>query len=252
MTHIQPRLFGLGAAVLALALAPGCASKKYVRGTIAPVDTRVGVVETKTQTNTDDIAKLDDKVEADVSRLDERTTTALERAADAQTAADRAQGSADEAAARAADARDFARTGLGRLEQTVIDMSRYEKIAGASVLFGFDSSALTVDGQSRLATLVQQAGMSERFILEVRGFTDSTGDPEYNLRLSQRRAEAVVRELNGKHNVPLRAIHRIGLGADNPAGDNKDRAGREQNRRVEVPLFVPKDELAPALTSNRP
>src|SRR5690606_33392281 len=108
MTHIQPRFFGLGAAVLALALAPGCASKKYVRGTIAPVDTRVGVVETKTQTNTDDIAKLDDKVEADVSRLDERTTTALERAADAQTAADRAQGSADEAAARAADARDFA------------------------------------------------------------------------------------------------------------------------------------------------
>ncbi|MBI1356111.1 MAG: OmpA family protein [Acidobacteria bacterium] len=252
MTIIQPKTLGLGAAVLALALGPGCASKKYVRGSIAPVETRVASVEGKSQTNADDIAKLDDKVETDVSRLDERTTTALDRAADAQTAADRAQGTADEASARAADAKDFARTGLGRLEQTVIDMSSYEKAAAASVLFRFDSSVLTDEGKQKIATLVQQAGGRERYIVEVRGFTDSTGDPEYNVRLSQRRAEAVVRELNGKYDVPLRAIHRIGLGEDNPAGENKDRAGREQNRRVELTLYVPKADRPVALSSNRP
>ena len=62
-------------------------------------------------------------------------------------------------------------------------MSRFEKAAAASVLFGFDKSMLTDDGKQRLATLVQQAGDRERYVLEVRGFTDATGNPEYNLQM---------------------------------------------------------------------
>jgi len=249
----QTKALGMGTICLALALAPGCASKKYVRGTMAPVEARVDTLESKTEGNAGDIATLDGQHESDVSRLDERTTDALEQAKDAQTAADRAQGAADDAAARADEARRFADSGLGRLEQTMIDMSRFEKAAAASVLFGFDKSELTDDAKQRLATLVQQAGSSQRYIIEVRGFTDATGDAAYNLQLSQRRAEAVVRELNGKHGVPLRAIHRIGLGEDAPSADNKSREGREKNRRVEVTLFVPKVEGGPvAVSSARP
>lgn len=250
MTLNQTKTLGMGTICLALALAPGCASKKYVRGTMAPVEARVGTLESKTEGNAGDIASLDDQHETDVSRLDERATDALERANQAQTAADRAQGSAEEASAQAEDARRHADAGLGRLEQTMIDMSRFEKMAGASVLFGFDKSELTDDGRQRLATLVQQAGDRDRYVMEVRGFTDSSGNPAYNLQLSQRRAEAVVRELNGKHGVPLRAIHRIGLGEDAPLTDNKTRAAREQNRRVEVTLFVPKASGAVALSRN--
>lgn len=252
MTFTSMKTLGLGTICVGLVFATGCASKKYVRGTMAPVETRVGNLETKTEANAGEIAALDERIETDVSRLDERATDALEQAKQAQTAADRAQGTAEEAAARADDVRRFADNGLGRLEQTMIDMSRYEKAAAASVLFGFDKSELTADGKQRLATLVQQAGDRERYVMEVRGFTDSTGNPAYNLQLSQRRAEAVVRELNGTHDVPLRAIHRIGLGEDAPSGDNKSRAGREQNRRVEVTLFVPKAGNPVALSSNRP
>lgn len=250
MTMNQTKTLGMGTICLALALAPGCASKKYVRGTMAPVEARVGTLESKTEGNAGDIATLDDQHESDVSRLDERATDALEKANEAQTAADRAQGTAEDAAAQAAAARAYADSGLVRLEQTMVDMSRFEKAAGASVLFGFDKSVLNDDGKQRLATLVQQAGGHERYVMEVRGFTDSTGNPAYNLKLSQLRAESVVRELNGKHGVPLRAIHRIGLGEDAPMSDNKSRAGREQNRRVEVTLFVPKAGGPVALSRN--
>jgi len=252
MTLNNMKTFGMGTFCLALALAPGCASKKYVRGTMAPVEARVGTLESKTAGNAGDIATLDSQHEEDVSRLDERSTDALEKANEAQTAADRAQGAADDALIRVAEARSYTESGLGRLERTMVDMTRFEKAAAASVLFGFDKSVLTDEGKQRLATLVQQTGGRERYVMEVRGFTDSTGNPDYNLRLSQRRAEAVVRELNAVHNVPLRAIHRIGLGEDS-SGDNKSRAGREQSRRVEVTLFVPKVDGKPvALTSNRP
>jgi len=48
-----------------------------------------------------------------------------------------------------------------------------------------------------------------RYILEVEGFTDKSGDAEYNLALSRKRADTVVRYLVD-HNVPLRRIHTIG------------------------------------------
>ncbi len=251
MTLNTTKFFGMGTICLALALAPGCASKKYVRNTTAPVEARVDTLESKTVGNSNEISALGERLESDVSRLDERASDALERANDARSAADRAQGSADEAAQQAEAARRHADAGLGRLEQTVIDMSRYEKIGAASVLFGFDRAELTEDARQRLATLVRQAGNHERYVMEVRGFTDSSGNADYNLKLSERRAEVVVRELNGKYGVPLRSIHRIGLGADAPASDNSSREGREQNRRVEVTLYAPKASGPVALTRNQ-
>jgi outer membrane protein OmpA-like peptidoglycan-associated protein len=207
---------------------------------------------------TKEIATLDERVDKDVSRLDERTQSALNDAAKAQESADKAQGSADEAqnaaetaAGAAAEAKTFAGTGLTRLEQTMVDMTRFEERAKESVLFGFDKAELTPESKQQLANLIGQAGSRTRYIVEVRGFTDTTGAADYNLRLSQRRADAVVRELNSTLNVPLRAIHEIGLGADAPAADNKTREGREQNRRVEVTLYVPRAEAGAQVTQSR-
>ena len=115
----------LSAAAISLLVASGCASKKYVRETVAPVQQRVDELDTKTTENRDEIAKLDERVDKDISRLDERTESALQDAAKAQESADKAQGSADTASGQANDARTFAGAGLTRLEQTMVDMTRF-------------------------------------------------------------------------------------------------------------------------------
>ena len=240
-----------GAAALSLVVGTGCASKKYVRESVAPVQQRVNELDEKSTENREEIAKLDERVDKDISRLDERTQSALNDAARAQESADTAQGSADNAADQAAEAKTFAGTGLTRLEQTMVDMTRFEQRASEAILFGFDKADLTPESKQQLAGLITQAGSRTRYIVEVRGFTDTTGSADYNLRLSQRRADAVVRELNSTLNVPLRAIHQLGLGQDAPTADNKTADGRKQNRRVEVTLYVPRADASAEVTQNR-
>jgi outer membrane protein OmpA-like peptidoglycan-associated protein len=68
--------------------------------------------------------------------------------------------------------------------------------------------------------------------VEVQGYTDSTGSADYNLGLSQRRAEAVERYLEGK-GVDVNQISAKGYGKANPVAPNDTKEGRAKNRRVE-------------------
>lgn len=226
------------AAGLAL-VSSGCASKKFVRNKTAPIEARVGELGEETSQNSQRIEGLEGRVDRDVSRLDERTATALADAGDALEAADRAQTSADEAAGLASEAKTFAGAGIDRLERTMIDLTQYRQVRQESILFGFDSSTLSEEAQGQLDSLAAAINGRERYAIELRGFTDSTGDADYNLRLSERRAEVVARHLNGQHGVPLRYIYRIGLGQDVPQAENSSREGRQKNRRVEVTLYTP-------------
>jgi outer membrane protein OmpA-like peptidoglycan-associated protein len=69
--------------------------------------------------------------------------------------------------------------------------------------------------------------------MKVTGHTDSVGNPEQNLQLSQRRANMVVSELERKGISPDR-ITAEGAGQQNPVADNSTAEGRAQNRRVSV------------------
>ena len=71
--------------------------------------------------------------------------------------------------------------------------------------------------------------------VRVAGYTDSLGDPNYNVDLSQRRAKAVAMELV-KEGVPAKNVSFIGYGAANPVATNKTSKGRAQNRRVELEI----------------
>lgn len=65
------------------------------------------------------------------------------------------------------------------------------------------------------------------------GYTDSIGGDAYNLKLSEKRAEA-VKEYLVKHGVDAARIQTSGRGKADPIGDNKTEKGRFENRRVEV------------------
>jgi outer membrane protein OmpA-like peptidoglycan-associated protein len=91
-------------------------------------------------------------------------------------------------------------------------------------------------------------------VIEVRGFASAEGGADMNRRLSQRRADAVVRYLAETHNIPLRRIITpFGYGAAQAIADNSTRTGREQNRRVEVSVLVNRGLLqaAPNLTPTK-
>jgi outer membrane protein OmpA-like peptidoglycan-associated protein len=77
--------------------------------------------------------------------------------------------------------------------------------------------------------------------LEIAGYTDSVGSEDYNLSLSQKRSEIVVRYLVQQHQVPMFRLYILGLGEAKQVEDNNTKEGRAANRRVEITLL--KSEL---------
>ena len=234
MKSISSNLLLAGALGVVVSIS-GCATKTFVRDTVSPVETKVGEVDQRTTKNTEQIGNLD----REVSRIDEQVATALADAKTADGKAVDAQASADRAAAKANEVEASSSAGFDRIDQTLRDMANYSQAAHEAVLFSFDSSNLSDEGKAQLARVAAAAAGKNVFVIEVRGFTDSTGAADYNVRLSERRAEEVVRTLAAEHNIPLRAISRVGLGSI--TGENT-REAREQNRRVDVTLYVPASE----------
>src|SRR5215467_5628321 len=73
-------------------------------------------------------------------------------------------------------------------------------------------------------------------LVEVDGHTDSTGSADFNRKLSQERAESVMKYLTGK-GVKQARLTAKGFGPDKPIADNETDAGREANRRVEFNIL---------------
>ena len=105
----------------------------------------------------------------------------------------------------------------------------------SNITFATDSSDIQ---SSFYPTLNSVALVLQRFnqtLVDVYGHTDSTGDANYNLQLSQRRAAAVADYLVAQGNNSQRFAV-IGLGETQPIASNETEAGRAQNRRVEIRL----------------
>lgn len=108
-----------------------------------------------------------------------------------------------------------------------------------TVYFKVNSAVLSPEGKASLDEIAAQAVTMRGFLIEIAGFTDSTGSIEKNRALSQRRADSVVRYLTEQHDIPLRRlITPYGYGELKAVADNDTLEGRQQNRRVEVKLLV--------------
>jgi outer membrane protein OmpA-like peptidoglycan-associated protein len=239
-------------AVLGLGLfSSGCATKKYVNNRMSPVETRVTELDKKTSETNELVAaqgKEIDELGRDLSRTKEKLGDTDVRARAAAEAAERAGLRAGEAASAADRARMLAEQGIAQnaeLRRTMDSMLNYRMLTSQAVLFKPDRRTLDDEGKALLDDLVKQVGAAERFVIEVQGFTDSTGPKAYNVALSQDRAGAVARYLSVQHQIPLRKIHVLGAGSDGAVADNKTREGRKQNRRVEVKVWVPETDAAP-------
>lgn len=110
----------------------------------------------------------------------------------------------------------------------------YEKVLNTDKLrFGFDKADLSPEARTELDVFSQELVLrNENVFIEVQGHTDATGSEEYNLRLGEKRAEAVRRYLNNQHEFPLHRMSVISYGESAPIADNSSREGRGRNRRV--------------------
>jgi outer membrane protein OmpA-like peptidoglycan-associated protein len=234
-----PALLG---AVIALSFTVvGCATKKNVREAIAPVqdqanktDTHVGTLQKQTDENKQSIGDLDRQV----ATADEKATDAGKKAAEAADAAAKANAAAADAAAQAAAANTAAQQTQSKLDTSLQNLDNYKLVTTQPVYFGLNRTTLTKDEQQKLDEAVQKMASMKMYIVEVEGFADHTGPNAYNRELSRKRADAVVHYLAVEKNIPLRSIRELGAGSDFPNADNKTRAARKENRRVDVKIYA--------------
>ena len=109
--------------------------------------------------------------------------------------------------------------------------------ASAIVLEGVNflsnSDELTPEAAAVLDVVIADLASHSAVKVEIAGYTDNTGDPAYNVTLSQRRARAVVDYLV-KGGIDASRLTARGYGAASPIADNATAEGRQRNRRVEL------------------
>ena len=215
---------------LSVALAPACATKKFVRTSIGEVNSKVdtlsGTVEetqTRTKNNETRIGQVDQKAEAAG-----RSATEARNAADAAVMA----------------ARD-ANTKAGAIDNRVGAVEAVEAASRRLVYqvtlsedqgnFTFGKTMLPDPAKARIDGVISRLKADPKGVyIEIEGHTDNVGTKEENEKLGLERAETVKRYIYEQHQVPLHKINVISYGEEKPVAPNTTKAGRAQNRRVVI------------------
>ena len=120
-------------------------------------------------------------------------------------------------------------------------LTEYDVKADLTVNFESGSSKISSDVQAKLKQLAQSATSVKGYLIEVKGYADSTGNAAMNTRLSQDRAQAVIDYLIQQGGIPIRHVVAPGAyGETNAVASNESASGRAENRRVEVKVLANK------------
>jgi outer membrane protein OmpA-like peptidoglycan-associated protein len=217
-----------------VAVAPACASKKFVRtevgGVNQKVDTLSGTVEEtqeRTRRNEERIGQVDQKAEA----AGQSAAAAGKSAQDARSAADGALARANAVGTEVNTRVDAVEAANRRLIYTVT-------LSEDQGNFKFGQTSLPDEAKARLDEVVNQLKAdSKNVFIEIEGHTDNVGPKEVNQALGLDRAEAVKRYLYEQHQIPLHKMSVISYGEEKPVAPNNTREGRAQNRRVVVKVL---------------
>lgn len=187
-----------------------------INSTVVPVENRVGQAETRITEAEQNAQRLSGQLE----ELNQVANLAKGGAAAAQQTA------------------DVAVEGVNKTNDRITSLDEYEEKNTATINFKVGSAVLSDEGKAALDEVATRAKSEHGYVIEVRGFASSDGSEGLNNRLSERRADTVMRYL-AQHEIPLRRIVLpFGYGEAMPVADNSTRDGRKQNRRVEVKLMV--------------
>jgi outer membrane protein OmpA-like peptidoglycan-associated protein len=227
------------------ALLPGLTVK--VKG----IETPDGKVEAKSITFNPDAFAVTVALEKQFLENREATShaqstadTATASATTAQESANQAQSTANLGLSTAQSAGSMAASdavGIRNLNQRVTAVGEYKTVAEMGVYFKENSHELTASAKNALDQLMAANSSLTGYVIEIAGYTSSTGGTQYNQKLSEQRAAAVAQYLRASANVPLSRIAvPAGYGESHPAATNENANGRALNRRVDVTILVSK------------
>jgi len=228
---MRKSVFAASMLALTVAVAPACATKKFVRGEVGNVNTKVdtltGTVEEtqeRTRRNEERIGAVDEKAEA-----------AGKSASSARAAADAAAASAKEVDGHVKEVDTRLNTRVNTVEAASRRLIYEVTLSEDQGNFAFNKSALPDEAKARLDKMVADLKADPKGIyIEIEGHTDSVGSDESNLNLSRGRAESVRDYLVGGGMKSESVISARGFGESRPVADNETAAGRQVNRRVEI------------------
>jgi outer membrane protein OmpA-like peptidoglycan-associated protein len=203
--------------------------------TAQSVETRVVPVEERVEETSTRLSQA----EANAQRLSGQLAELDTLSKSARTEAGTAQRTANDALTRVETTNRRIDATNQRIDQLVSSLDDYEAKRVITIQFRVGSARLLAEATQALDEIAAQAQNERAYMIEIAGFASAEGGVALNRRLSQQRADAVVRYLAETHGVPLRRmITPFGYGAAQPVADNTSREGREQNRRVEVRILV--------------
>ena len=217
-------------AALSLFVEMGCAMKKYVKQQIDPVSGRVDELTEVSKRNENAIKDVDSRAQSGIQSVQARATEVDGKA----MAADQKELEAQQMAKNAEGKISGVETSLN---QKISNIDSYKPVENAGVTFKSNVAELSDEAKASLDQLAGKVKGSKGYVLEIQGFTDSRGTDSYNLALSQKRSENVVRYLSQQHQIPLFRMFILGLGEAKQVEDNKTKEGRAANRRVEITLL---------------
>ncbi len=114
------------------------------------------------------------------------------------------------------------------------DINAQGSIALYGIYFDFDKSEVMPESDPTLEQISKLLSENPSLNLYVVGHTDNVGDYDYNMKLSQSRAEAVVKTLISKYTVDKSRLTPGGVGPLSPVTSNDTEEGKSKNRRVEL------------------
>jgi OOP family OmpA-OmpF porin len=202
-------------------------------------------------------------VESRVDPVENRVGSAENRLGQVEQNAQRLSGQIDELAAvanaagggakAAQETADQAVAGVNATNERISALDDYVVQDVTAINFRTGSAVLSPQSKQQLDDLANKAMNAKGYVIEITGYTDSSGSIQRNRALSQRRADAVVRYLAENHRIPLRRIITpFGYGESQAVADNRTREGRAQNRRVEVKILVSRGLVQPGPSMTTP
>jgi len=227
------RLFLVAITGAAMLMSAGCSTKKYVRNETAPIINKTNELDDLTAKNSRDIRDVDARAQQGISSVNEKTAAVDQKAVAAAQAADQAQQAANQTSGK-----------VDTLSNTVANLDNYRPVAETSVHFAFNSAVLSKKAKEALDQLANDIPNTKGYLIQLIGGTDSVGSAQYNYKLSEMRASAVVQYLATQHSVPAYKVYVAGLGKDKEVASNNSSTGRAKNRRVDVQLMTNVQESA--------
>jgi peptidoglycan-associated lipoprotein len=217
---MRKSLFAASILALSVAVAPACATKKFVRGQVGEVNTKVDTLSGSLEETQERTRKNEERI----GQVDQKAEAAGKSASDAR-------GAAEAAAARANEVNSRVDTVEASNRRLVYEVTLSEDQGN----FKFGKTELPDEAKARIDEVINQLKADPKGVfIEIEGHTDNVGSVDLNQRLGMERAETVKRYIYESHQVPLHKINVISYGEEKPVSPNKTREGRAQNRRVVI------------------